>query len=357
MWSSRITTREELHHYLYLAMQIEHATVPPYLMVLYSLYPGTNLDAFHILRVIVVEEMLHLTLSANVLNAVGGKPDLTQRDFVPRFPTFLPTGETDFMVDLGPFSRDTVDTFLRIERPGRAPNEESRLVRRSRSDTSLLGICPNDTQLQYYSIGEFYEEIARGLTYLHDKYGKELFTGDPGKQITPEYYYSGGGNAIAVTDMASAQEAIRLIIEQGEGPGGGIYDHEGELAHYFRFNQLIEGRYYQKGDKPEIGPSGPVLSVDWQAVYPIKTNARLTDYPEGSELHAAAVKFNKSYAEFLAFLTRAFNGEPQLMLTAVPQMFNIRDKMTQLMRNPIPGMPGITAAPTFEMPEDGGVKS
>lgn len=338
-------------------MQIEHATVPPYLMALYSLHPGSNPDASHILRVVVVEEMLHLTLSANVLNAVGGKPDLTQRDFVPHFPTFLPTGETDFTVDLGPFSRDTVATFLRIERPGSAPNEESRLVQRSRSDISLLGICPSDTQLQYYSIGEFYGEIARGLTYLHDKHDKELFIGDPRKQITPEYYYSGGGNAIAVTDMASAQEAIRLIMEQGEGLGGGIYDHEGELAHYFRFNQLMEGRYYQEGDKPETGPSGPVLSVDWQAVYPIKKNARLTDYPERSELHAVAVKFNKCYAEFLAFLTRAFNGEPQLMLTAVPQMFDLRNKMTQLIHNPIPGMPGLAAAPTFEMPEDEGVKS
>ena len=33
----------------------------------------------------------------------------------------------------------------------------------------------------------------------------------------PEYYYSGGGELIAVTDLESARAAIRLISEQGEG--------------------------------------------------------------------------------------------------------------------------------------------
>ena len=83
MTASRITTREQLHDYLHAAMQLEHATIPPYLTALYSIRPGTNADAFHVLRVTVVEEMLHLTLAANILNAVGGTPDLTKPDFVP----------------------------------------------------------------------------------------------------------------------------------------------------------------------------------------------------------------------------------------------------------------------------------
>ena len=32
MSASRITTLEDLDDYLYLAMQIEHATIPPYLL-------------------------------------------------------------------------------------------------------------------------------------------------------------------------------------------------------------------------------------------------------------------------------------------------------------------------------------
>ena len=118
MSESRIKTLEDLHHYLYLAMQIEHATIPPYLLALYSIHPVTNSDATHVLRVVVVEEMLHLTLAANILNAVGGTPDLTVEGFVPEYPAFLPTGETDFQVDLQAFSEDAVVYLPEDRTPG-----------------------------------------------------------------------------------------------------------------------------------------------------------------------------------------------------------------------------------------------
>ena len=37
---------------------------------LYSIKPGTNLDAVAVLRSVVVEEMLHITLVANLMNAI-----------------------------------------------------------------------------------------------------------------------------------------------------------------------------------------------------------------------------------------------------------------------------------------------
>src|SRR5687768_12916112 len=72
---NEIRTVEDLREYLQVAMQLEHATIPPYLMALYTIRPGTNPDAVRILRVVAIEEMLHLTLAANLLNAVGGIPD------------------------------------------------------------------------------------------------------------------------------------------------------------------------------------------------------------------------------------------------------------------------------------------
>lgn len=67
-----IKTVENLHFYLKQALRLEHATIPPYLTALYSIKPGKNVDAFHIIRQVAVEEMLHLSLVSNVLNAVGG---------------------------------------------------------------------------------------------------------------------------------------------------------------------------------------------------------------------------------------------------------------------------------------------
>lgn len=346
---ARIDSVEKLSKYLYNAMQIEHSTLPPYLLALYSIHPGTNLDATQVIRAVVVEEMLHLTLAANLLNSIGGRPDLTEPDFVPLYPAYLPDGEDDFEVNLTAFSREQLETFIKIERPSPAPSEAKRLIHRA-PKPSAMAAAPDDTGMHFYSIGEFYEEIRRGFEYLHEKLGeKKLFTGDPARQADSRYYYSGGGQLTPVTDIQSARAAINLIIEQGEGFGGGIYNDEHELAHLYRYEQLLKQRYYQKGDKPG-NPTGPALTVDWNAVYPIKTNARLTDYPESSELYGAAMAFNGAYAEFLDLLTRAYNGTPELLLTqAVPRMFELRNRINQLIRNPVPSLEGVNAAPTFAM--------
>lgn len=351
----RITSTAELHSYLHAALQLEHATIPPYMTALYSIRPGTNLDAVQILRVVVVEEMLHLTLAANLLNAVGGTPDLTRADFVPRYPTALPSGETDFLVDVQRFSVDAVNTFLKIERPRRAPHADARhrgaaaepAAGAGDAQPGYYGICGS-----YYSIGEFYEEILRGIEYLEAANPGKLFVGDPARQVTSAYYYAGGGELHAVTDLRSAREAIRLIAEQGEGHGLSIYDHEGELSHYYRFEELLLGRHYQRtgkeADQPGK-PTGPPLHVEWDAVFPIKKNVHLDDYEVGSELHAAAVEFNESYAGFLRLLTQAYNGQPGLLLDAVPYMYRIRDRIHLLLRNLLPGASGLHAAPTFEV--------
>lgn len=347
--STRITKIDDLHEYLYRAMKIEHATIPPYLLALYSIHPGTNPDAANALRVVAVEEMLHLTLAANIYNAVGGTPDLTCSDFVPSYPAYVPTGADDFQVHLQPFSTAAIDMFLNIERSAEAPNEEQRCVYRPPGSPTLLAV-PGEPNMHFWSIGEFYEEVIRGLKFLHKKEGDGLFRGDHKRQVTSEYYYSGGGKLFPVTDMDTAIAAARLIIKQGEGFGGGIYDDDRctELAHLYRFEELQLGQHYQPGDQPHT-PTGPKFEVDWDAVYRFKTDARLSDYPESSELYAEAVSFNQAYADFLSMLTTAFDGQPQLLLQAVPQMFTLRNKISQLIRNPIPGRDGLNAAPTFEI--------
>ncbi len=214
--------------------------------------------------------------------------------------------------------------------------------------------------MRYYSIGEFYEEIDRGLRYLDAQFrleGRELFVGNASHQVTPEYFYSGGGEALAVVDLNTALRALTVIAEQGEGMGGGIYDGEGELSHYYRFEQIQLARYYQKGDIPGR-PSGPRLDVDFDAVYPVAVNAELADYPPGSPVLEAAQRFNQTYHDFLVFLTEAYNGRPDLLLEAVPWMFRLRDDINQLIRNPHPTREGVNASPVYErVPIDRGETS
>ncbi|MEH2066706.1 MAG: ferritin-like protein [Nostoc sp.] len=353
-----ITTVDQLKYYLIQAMKIEHATIPPYMTALYSIKPGTNLEAFHIIRAVAVEEMLHLTLVANVYNAVGGTFDsgvLTAHDFIPKYPSYLPTGSTDFKVGLSKFSPETVETFRQIERSQHV--EEDRPLVESRTlEEYLLEVIGCDPTKAFYSIGLFYAEIIRGLNALYKEKGSDLFCGDPKRQITPEYYYNGGGDIIPVTDLRSAIRALKVIQDQGEGSRSGtIYDAERELAHDYRFQQILKGQYYTidkddptKSDEPD-NPTGAHFTVDWNAVYPIKDNAKLSDYPQGSEVQAAASEFQSAYSRFLADIQYAFDGHPEHLIPAVGGMFRLKEQANNLMRNPIPGSPEVHAAPVFRL--------
>lgn len=346
----RIEDVSELHRYLQVALQLEHATIPPYLTALYSILSGTNSDAANILQSVVIEEMLHLLLVSNLLNALGGTPDFSQEGFVPIYPTHLPDGEMDFDVSIRPFSREAIETFLQIERPGAAAGELM-FILRERSSRALLPayVHEDDGELHFFSIGEFYEEIDRGLHWLYREYsarGENLFCGDPARQVRPDFEYHSGGEVIAVTDLDSADAVIRLICEQGEGLGGAIYDEEGELSHFYRFEQILLGRYYEPGDLPGK-PSGASFEVDWTAVHPLLVDAHFTDYEVAPEIHGAAREFARSYQDFLSMLTRAHNGEPALLADAVAEMFRIRELLLNLICIPMAGSDGVHCAPIF----------
>jgi rubrerythrin len=70
----RIATLESLREHLQWAIELEHSTIPPYLCALYSLDSDRNPEAADVVSSVMVEEMLHLTLAANLRNAVGGRP-------------------------------------------------------------------------------------------------------------------------------------------------------------------------------------------------------------------------------------------------------------------------------------------
>ena len=349
---------EDLYEMLAAAIQLEHATIPVYLTALYSLHSETNLEANQIIRAVLIEEMLHMTLSANVLNAVGGTPDLLSDDFMPAFPTYLPDGEKDFKVPIASFSKKTLETFLKIERPnpqngkpcGDAPKG---CIRRDKlRHNCLRATYHKDEKLTYsfYSIGDFYEAILDGIRYLEAEAklkGGSIFTGDPALQVDSKFYYSGGGEIIQVYDLKSATEAIHLIQGQGEGYCQGIFDQQGELSHYYRFEQLKLGQFYHVGDEPGH-PTGEKFQVDWDAMYSIIENPRVEKFSENKELYDNALVFNKQYKQILGIVNRAYNGEQQILLNAVPFMFRLKEYAITLTRNPIDQPNGPYGGPTFE---------
>ena len=101
-----------LKKHLQTAIEVEHSTIPAYLCALYSIKDGTNQEAAQIIKSVVLEEMLHMVLAANVLNAIGGEPKITHSEFVPRYPH---PPLLDFEVHLEKFSPNASKTFIHIE--------------------------------------------------------------------------------------------------------------------------------------------------------------------------------------------------------------------------------------------------
>ena len=71
---------------------------------------------------------------------------------------------------------------------------------------------------------------------------------------------------------------------------------------------MIDKDNPENSDSPG-NPTGASFKVDWDAVYPLKENASLSDYPAGTEVYAAAQEFESAYRIFLEKLEHAFDGK------------------------------------------------
>src|SRR4051794_8440476 len=169
----RITDLASLQSALQNAIELEHATIPPYLTAYYTLR-GTSaggLAARRILRSIVMEEMLHMHLACNILNAIGGAPVINGLNFIPNYPGPLPMGiggADGVVVGIKRYSKATVqNTFMEIEEPENPIHIPVKKM-------ALEAIGPS-----FETIGQFYAAIGAEIK----KQGNGIFTGDPGRQV------------------------------------------------------------------------------------------------------------------------------------------------------------------------------
>ena len=173
------------------ALMLEHSTIPPYLYALYSLDESVNPEVFELVRSVVVEEMTHMALAGNLLNALGGTPVIDEPAFIPTYPGPLPGSvEGGLVVGLAPFSVALVrDVFMVIEQP-----EEP---------LEFPALAPATAPV---TIGAFYAAIRAQLP-------DAAFVGDPSRQVIDPLM----PELVGIVDAQSAIAAIDFIVEQGEG--------------------------------------------------------------------------------------------------------------------------------------------
>ncbi len=314
-----IETPEDLREHVELAIRVELATVPPYLFAMYSIEDQRS-EAALLIRSIVVEEMLHAALATNLLLAVGGTPDFAGTKYFPNYPMELPHHRPPLTIDLAPCSLDLVQNlFMRIEQPEihGAPAEPD----------------------EFETLGQFYHALEIGLATVSERF--DIFSNpqsdsqmsDPGFYRPVALDADDSGGLVRIEDLASAIEAIEIIVHQGEGLSDEKWadpSHQ-ELTHYYKLARISDG----------TSPLGSIRNV--------RTNPRTAEYPE--DLQTVSHLFNAVYRSLYLAMDRVFTaGANQGRAVGVLYLL-MADVLSNLghflVQQPIGD--GEYAAPTFEV--------
>lgn len=255
----QINNREQLLYTLSEASEIEHNLMCCYLYAAWSLKTEPDDDVEEpirnelqrwqrsILRV-AVDEMSHLALVANLMNAIGGSAHLHR----PNFPIASGYHPAGLQVRLAPFNRSTLQHFIHLERPeGSIEPDGEDFPPPLDYRRGLNGLQLMPAAQDFATVGHLYHALEAGLRGLCSELGeKVLFCGDPKLQVGPDLVSLPG--LITVTDLASACKAIETIVEQGEGSRVDSAD-----SHFQRFIAIRTAYEALLKDKPGFSPAYP----------------------------------------------------------------------------------------------------
>jgi hypothetical protein len=295
------STGDDLRPLVQAAIELEHATIPPYLCAYYSLKADSNAAVREIIRSVVVEEMLHLTITSNLLLALGGKPTIHSSNFVPNYPTDLPMGiGKHLQVRLRKCSVEHIaNCFMQIEQP------EDPLV-----------------DADFATIGAFYRALADKV----EEFGDAAFVGDPAHQVVASTWFPDPEDMFEIKDVTTAVQGIDVIIDQGEGTSTSPFDESGAAAHFYRFKQIVKGHrlVHKPGASPSYEYDGDPVALDADSVWDMDDDPKVSKYKRGSMSRYRADQFNRSYTRLLNSLHRTFNGHPTELDHAMGLMFELR---------------------------------
>lgn len=288
------------------AIELEHATVPPYLVAAYSL-KGANTAIRNIILDIVREEMLHMAIVCNLLTALGSKANIAGADFVPKYPSSLPMGiQGQLQVGLAKFSPELVrDVFMKIEEP----------------ETPLH--FPMDAGAPEFStIGAFYQALMAKI----DELGDAAFIAPVERQVFGAATGFPETRLFPITNVQTALAALDALVSDGEGTTTSPLDSTKQLAHYYRFAAIFHGKELVPDAAVPEGYAyrGAALPFDPAEVFDFPANPKVADHAPGSVPRQAMEAFNRRYSAVLRDLDATFGGRPELMAPTMAKMVQLR---------------------------------
>ena len=287
------------------AVEIEIATIPPYLCGWWSVKDRRS-DVARVIQRIVFDEMYHLGVVCNLLVALDGRPRI--KEGAPVYPGPLPGGvHPGARVYLSGLTPALVhDVMMAIEAPA-APVTGS-------VDDPL-------------SIGVFYEEVLKTFRTV----GPELSTR---RQLNERI---GGDLLKPVATLDDIEHAIEIVREQGEGTSSSPADAPGDdhVAHYYAFAEIYYGRRLRETEEGWQFTGAPVPFPDARPMARVPAGGWDQPPPEVQRLLSA---FDSTYTAVLEALDAAWaDGGPGSLNTAVRTMRRLESPAVELMEIPIPG--------------------
>jgi hypothetical protein len=313
-----------LQEALQAAIQLELATLPPYLSALFSIADQSS-QAFTLINDIVFNEMTHFGLACNLLAATGAQPTIVQGYRNTVYPGPLPGGvkpkcddtflpffkcDPDFKVVLG---FDDLTSFAKMAMQIEYPEDP---VPRPRAALALGETFP--------SIGEFYNAIEEAFT---TNTAKLPYTTT--KQLTKPRM-----DVTLVGNLADAVKAIELIRGEGEGSSKNPF-FKGKLSHFYAFGELFRGAAFVFDPVTKTG--------DWTgAAIPPVILAPMTPIPTGGYPNppAAAVAAlstcDQNFTDMLTALDAAWaTGSAASLGAAIGSMEDLGDSARSLLGSKI----------------------
>ena len=328
-----IASRDELRRNLWEACEIEQQLMIQYLFAAFTLkkHPDdtcTPAQLEHVRRwgsqvyMVARQEMEHLALANGILTAIGEDPFFARENIgdapiqspylrgeqrvehhSPRLlRAALLSGdappETPLPCDIPflfeRFNLDSVGRFVCAESPSydQLLKEGERIADwcfspcRPRNDAAARPArshLPPDQPFHPGSIQMLYDRIKAALT-------PDLFVGNPAQQVFVPVEYQ--INVTAVTSVQTAQLAIELIVEEGEG----IDAPPGFQTHYSRFYDVRDALLALQEANPGFDPALPVMTNP--------TREQITDPYTGQVFEL----FNYAYTSLLFVLTSLYRN-------------------------------------------------
>lgn len=301
------------------------------------------------------QEMEHLGLALNLLSSIGGTPSFSRPNMPQKLKYY---GDADIKMELTRGDLKTIQRFQRFEKPdqleewckvpplgptddvnqkcattwcnrvgkkGASPEDVLAALREGGEEDDddrpvLLGGAPHVDQygVPFSSVQELYQEIDAGFTFLSQTLGEsQLFIGKPKNQIyggPPSPLYGSmndlnqyGLSLIAVTDLRSAQQAIRMIIEQGEGAT--VPPNYLPNTHFCLFTQIRGEMEEGDGKLGKLGARrvvpNPMVRRQSDVTAPEKEVTILTN----PDTRAVAEVFNQCYEVMLLLLLYLYSDQ------------------------------------------------